>query len=86
VAGAGRGPAGVEEAIEEHQDSATNVACVVGTDRKDGPCQTRGLDEVCVCVFVLQPGYGTFSSSFCRHIRILSQAATQLLPDRWGSV
>jgi hypothetical protein len=29
VAGAGGGPAGVEEDVEEHQD--TNIACVAGT-------------------------------------------------------
>jgi hypothetical protein len=31
VAGAGRGAAGAEEDVEEHQD--TNIACVVGIDR-----------------------------------------------------
>jgi hypothetical protein len=41
VAGAGRGPAGVEEDVEEHRD--TNIACVVGTGQKMDRAQDAAL-------------------------------------------
>jgi hypothetical protein len=41
VAGAGGGPAGVEEDVEEHQD--TNIACVVGTGQKMDRAQDAAL-------------------------------------------
>jgi hypothetical protein len=39
--GAGGGPAGVEEDVEEHQD--TNIACVAGTGQKMDRAQDTAL-------------------------------------------
>jgi hypothetical protein len=41
VAGAGGGPAGVEEDVEEHQN--TNIACVAGTGQKMDRAQDAAL-------------------------------------------
>jgi hypothetical protein len=42
VAGAGGGPAGVEEGVEEHQNT-NSIACVVGTGQKMDRAQDATL-------------------------------------------